>query len=35
MFEDKSEFTYEDGNVTMSNSGVIAEQEVFNKENNR
>ncbi|MFI3308843.1 hypothetical protein [Ewingella allii] len=35
MFEDKSEFTYEDGNVTMSNSGVIAEQEVVDKENNR
>ena len=35
MFEDKSEFTYEDGNVTMSNGGVMAEQEKINNGNNR
>lgn len=31
MFEDKSEFTYEDGKVTMSNGGVMAEQKKIKK----
>ena len=31
LFEDKSEFIYEDGRVTMSNGGVMGKQEAINK----
>ena len=31
LFEDKSEFIYEDGSVTMSNGDVMAKQEAINK----